>query len=349
MLRDLILWAAFFASLGSGLVAGVFFAFSTFVMRGLKDLPVADGIKAMNAINARAMTPGFMTVSFGTGLLCLFMMIAGFLRWFYSETPFIMAGGALYIVGAVIVTMVRNVPLNNALAATNIADAAAPQSWKVYLSDWTNWNHVRTVSCTIACAIMIAGVVKAAGTYYGESWLRELTLGVYFLAAVGSGLAAGVFFAFSTFVMRGLKDLPVAAGIKAMNAIDVRAMTPIFMSLLFGIGVLCLLAFVLSFWQPRSYAYTAQMGCIFLGSIFYVVGAVAVTMVRSVPLNNALAVTTPTDAASAQIWATYLRGWTNWNHVRTVGCAVACALFIAGLFAMNYVHVEIDMLPANSP
>lgn len=340
MLRDLMLWSVFFAALGSGLAAGAFFAFSTFVMRALRDLPPADGIKAMNAINLRAATPVFMSILFGTGLLCLLVIVANSSGRIYHETPFIIAGSVFYIVGAVVVTMVRNVPLNNALAATRFSDETIQQLWTDYLRDWTNWNHVRTVGCTIAHATLIVGLTHAAGTYYGESWLRELTLGIYLLAAVGSGLAAGAFFAFSAVVMRGLRDLPPADGVKAINAINARATTPIFMGLLFGTGLLCLLAFVLCFWRPSSYGFTAQVWCISLGCISYIVGAVAVTTVRNVPLNNALAVTIPTDAAGAQLWATHLRNWTNWNHVRTVGCAIACALFIAGLFAMNYVHVD---------
>ena len=40
----LLLCAEFIAALGCGLAAGVFFAGSSFVMQGLRDLPAADGI-----------------------------------------------------------------------------------------------------------------------------------------------------------------------------------------------------------------------------------------------------------------------------------------------------------------
>jgi uncharacterized membrane protein len=53
-----VLYAATLATaLGCGLVAGVFFAFSSFVMPALKRLPPAQGIAAMQSINKLAVTP----------------------------------------------------------------------------------------------------------------------------------------------------------------------------------------------------------------------------------------------------------------------------------------------------
>jgi uncharacterized membrane protein len=49
-----------FAALGCGVVAGVFFAFSAFVMRALARLPAQQGIAAMQAINVAAVTPVFI-------------------------------------------------------------------------------------------------------------------------------------------------------------------------------------------------------------------------------------------------------------------------------------------------
>ena len=59
------------AALGSGLVAGVLFAFSTFVMAGLVRLPPEQGLAAMQSINRSALRPPFMAALFGTALGCL--------------------------------------------------------------------------------------------------------------------------------------------------------------------------------------------------------------------------------------------------------------------------------------
>ena len=52
------------------------------------------------------------------------------------------------------------------------------------------------------------------------AWDRVLDVAT-FLAAIGSGLIAGVFFAFSTFVMRALGRRPPTEGMAAMQAINV--------------------------------------------------------------------------------------------------------------------------------
>jgi uncharacterized membrane protein len=51
--------------------------------------------------------------------------------------------------------MIFNVPLNDALAAASHETASL---WARYLTDWTLWNHVRTVSSTAACALFIAAI-----------------------------------------------------------------------------------------------------------------------------------------------------------------------------------------------
>ncbi len=46
-----------FCALGSALVAGVFFAFSTFVMKALGRLQPEQGIAAMQSINVTVLNP----------------------------------------------------------------------------------------------------------------------------------------------------------------------------------------------------------------------------------------------------------------------------------------------------
>jgi len=61
----------FAAAIGSGLVGGTFYAFSSFVMAALGRIPPAQGVAAMKGINVTVMNPSFMTVFMGTGGLCL--------------------------------------------------------------------------------------------------------------------------------------------------------------------------------------------------------------------------------------------------------------------------------------
>ncbi|TIU23362.1 MAG: DUF1772 domain-containing protein, partial [Mesorhizobium sp.] len=63
-------------------------------------------------------------------------------------------------------------------------------------------------------------------------------------------------------------------------------------------------------------------------ALIYVVGNLIVTMIFNVPLNNALAAVDPAGANGAAVWATYLRDWVMWNHVRTITAIVALGCFI---------------------
>lgn len=69
-----------------------------------------------------------------------------------------LAGGVLYVLGMFVVTMIFNVPLNNALAAVDPAGQAAASLWGRYLTDWTLWNHVRTVASTATSALFIVAL-----------------------------------------------------------------------------------------------------------------------------------------------------------------------------------------------
>ncbi len=147
------------------------------------------------------------------------------------------------------------------------------------------------------------------------------------LSALGCGLVAGAFFAFSAFVMAALDRLPPAQGIAAMKSINVTAVTFWFMGAIFGTAVLCLVLAVLSvrMWGEPGSAF------LLAGALIYLVITVGVTIAFNVPLNDALAMVDADSTEGAAKWATYVPDWTAWNHVRTVGALLATASLIAGL------------------
>lgn len=152
--------ATLLTALGCGLVAGAFFAFSTFVMKALGNLPPPQGIAAMQSINVVVINRWFMTALFGTALACIAVMVAA-LQSRDSGTPYLIAGGVLYLVGTILVTMMFNVPRNNALAAMSPASPEAAILWTDYLSTWTFWNHVRTIAALAASALFIVALLAA--------------------------------------------------------------------------------------------------------------------------------------------------------------------------------------------
>jgi uncharacterized membrane protein len=148
------------AALGCGLMAGVFFAFSVFVMKALTHLPPAQGIAAMQSINVAVLNPWFLAAFVGTGAACLLTGATSLWRWQEAGAGYLLLGAALYLVGTFLVTAVFNVPLNDALAA---APAAAPESagqWAAYLGSWTAWNHVRTAAAFGAAALLTIGLCR---------------------------------------------------------------------------------------------------------------------------------------------------------------------------------------------
>ena len=136
--------------LGAGLVAGIFFAFSTFVMKALDRLPPAQGIAAMQSINVTVINPLFMTAFVGTAAACALLSILSLLSWHKPGGVFLLVGGLLYLLGTMLVTMVFNVPRNDALAAVDPTSAEGARLWAGYVTGWTAWNHVRTVAALAA-------------------------------------------------------------------------------------------------------------------------------------------------------------------------------------------------------
>lgn len=151
---DYLLFALkLFAALGCGLIAGVFFAFSTFVMSALARLQSAQGIAAFQSINITVYNPWFMGAFLGTAATCIFLAVSSLLKWQQPSAAYLLVGCLLYLVGTVGVTIVFNVPLNDALAVVDPDSADGASLWSSFLTNWTNWNHVRTAAALAAAAL----------------------------------------------------------------------------------------------------------------------------------------------------------------------------------------------------
>ena len=140
------------AALGCGLIGGVFFAFSSFVMKALERLAPASGIAAMQSINVAVVNASFLGVFFGTAALCAILAGFSYVRWPAPGSGYLLTGSALYLVGTLLVTVAFNVPRNHALAKAPPAEAPSAELWSRYLATWTAWNHVRTAAAVVAAA-----------------------------------------------------------------------------------------------------------------------------------------------------------------------------------------------------
>jgi uncharacterized membrane protein len=149
------------AALGSGLAAGFFLAFSVCVMPALRRRPASEAVAAMQTINVVVINPVFMTALFGTALACLAAIGIALADWDGSYGPYAVAGGAVYLLGVIAVTMGANVPRNDALAKLDPAGAEAASYWAGYLAEWTAWNHVRTVAPLVGLGLFIGALYAA--------------------------------------------------------------------------------------------------------------------------------------------------------------------------------------------
>lgn len=147
------------AALGSGLMAGVFFAFSTFVMRALAILNPTAGIEAMQSINRTVINAWFLGGFLGTAAICVLLTASALYRWHEPGAVVMLSGSLLYLIGTFLVTVVRNVPMNNALERVQPTGDDASSHWNRYVARWTAWNHVRTAAALLGAALLTLALV----------------------------------------------------------------------------------------------------------------------------------------------------------------------------------------------
>jgi uncharacterized membrane protein len=153
-----LLW---FSAIGCGLMGGLYFAFSTFIMRALAKIDSPSGIRAMQAINEVIQRSSFILLFFGTTLTTAALTVVALMS---PEAPLraaLVAGGLVYLLGMFGCTVALNIPLNNALDDHDASSPEAARFWQTYLTRWTRWNHIRTAASTASCACYVAAL--AAG------------------------------------------------------------------------------------------------------------------------------------------------------------------------------------------
>ncbi len=144
--------------IGAGVVGGVFFAFSSFVMKALAQLPANQGVAAMQRINVVVLNPLFLGVFLGTALLAVAGVVLSVLTWSTPRSVLLLASSLLYLIGTFLVTMAFNVPRNESLARLNPESAQAAEYWVRYVREWSLWNHVRSVA-SVGSAACSAGAL----------------------------------------------------------------------------------------------------------------------------------------------------------------------------------------------
>jgi uncharacterized membrane protein len=146
------------AALGAGLMAGLLFAFSNFVMNALTRMPPPYGMSAMQLINVTIINPLFFLVFMGTAVASIVLLIHGALHWSDPGMKWVVAGSVLYLLGVIGVTLMFNVPLNNALAQAQPAVDDSTGTWMRYVEQWLRWNDLRTLLAILSLSSFLVGL-----------------------------------------------------------------------------------------------------------------------------------------------------------------------------------------------
>ncbi|GAA4565930.1 DUF1772 domain-containing protein [Micromonospora coerulea] len=156
MLRTVALGGA---TLMTGLMAGLVFAYSCSVMPGLAATDDRTFVGTMQWINRRILNGWFLAAFLGAVLLIalavvLHLSVGGrVLAW-------TVAALVLYL-ATLVITMRWNVPLNDRLDAAGpvdrIADLAAVR--ERFEASWARWNLARTVTNVLAFACLIGALL----------------------------------------------------------------------------------------------------------------------------------------------------------------------------------------------
>ncbi len=145
------------ATLTTGLIAGVFYAYACSVNLGLAVQPDAQYVAAMQAINERIQNPVFFLSFFGAVLFLLAALAVHSPRPRSGRFWLVALGCALYVGGGFLLTVFVNVPMNEGLAgvAANASPGELARARAGYEGPWNFWNGVRTVFSTLAFLALV--------------------------------------------------------------------------------------------------------------------------------------------------------------------------------------------------
>ena len=113
----------------------------------------------MQSINVAVLNPAFLGAFLGTAVLATVLGAAALFRW--GEAGAIHGVAAvLYVIGCLLVTILRNVPLNDALTAADPESGSGADTWSRYLRTWVRWNHVQAGASLAASAAFMAALLR---------------------------------------------------------------------------------------------------------------------------------------------------------------------------------------------
>lgn len=155
---QLMTWTIILSCLGSGMMAGLFVSFSSFMMKAFSSLENEEGMRAMQAVNRFILRPSFLFVFLGTAVLS----VAAALLAYLSQGPwaYTISASATYVIACILSTIRFNIPLNDRLEKTDPLTVEGHEFWRQYVNQWTKWNHVRALACVVTAILLAISLTK---------------------------------------------------------------------------------------------------------------------------------------------------------------------------------------------
>ncbi|WP_281991367.1 DUF1772 domain-containing protein [Aquimarina aggregata] len=147
----------FLSLLGTGLTAGLCFTWSNAITSGIGRLDNLTFLESFQAMNRAIINPNFLIVFFGPVILL-------FLNVYLSrnENPAVFwvffSAAILFFVGIGLVTVFKNVPLNETLDKTILAamtELELSDLRKSFERPWNRWHWVRTLTSFISFSLLL--------------------------------------------------------------------------------------------------------------------------------------------------------------------------------------------------
>lgn len=159
MTYEWMLYACLFLALWSAVIAGVFSAFSEFIMAGLLRGSPAAGIEAMQQINRTVIRTQFVAGILLIPFLSVALAIYGSLHFEGTSRIALIFAPIVYVPSVFLMTLIGNVPMNDRLERLDAGSAEAEAYWRPYGHYWTRLNHVRTMGSLITAVLYLIAAI----------------------------------------------------------------------------------------------------------------------------------------------------------------------------------------------
>ena len=146
----------------TALIAGLFYSYSCSVNPGLGKLPDAGYMAAMQSINREILNPLFFMSFMGTLILLPISAWMQFGNPVSTRFYLLLAATIVYAVGTFGVTIMGNVPLNNALDGFDLQSASSEmihQQRELFEKSWNRLHSIRTIANAIALILVLLACI----------------------------------------------------------------------------------------------------------------------------------------------------------------------------------------------